>query len=86
MTSGDNVLRVRRVSETRHGSEVTLLLEHVRLTLPFPHTQLTHLAARERYPLRRAVDRDRRYRVRCRRLRYSENKPMRKKKLEKNTR
>ena len=37
-----NVLSVGAVIQTLHATEVTLLLENIRLTLPLPHEQLSH--------------------------------------------
>ena len=41
----------RRVGESCHVVEVTLLLEHVRLRLPLPHEELAELLARQADPV-----------------------------------
>jgi len=70
-STGDDVLCVGRVSKAGHAAEMTLLFEHMCLALPLPHTQLPHLTARQRYPLRRLVDCHRRYCIHCRRVWYA---------------
>jgi len=67
----DDVLCVRRVSKTGHAAKVTLLFEYMCLALPLPHTQLTHLTARQCYPLGRLVYCHRRYFVHCWRIWYA---------------
>ena len=53
-TRGDDIA-IRRVGQGVHVVVVPLLLEDVRLALPFPHQQLAESRAAERQPLTRGV-------------------------------